>query len=444
MSDCGFRYRDCYRKYMRGTSTILTPRLRCIATRQLLQRIASGGERGGAVAPGGQLATSRRDSWRIQQRRQRIGNGAAAKSSAPRFPRRRPVAPAAASCRTGRTTSAARPAARRPPALGRNCRCRRDARAPPCAATACSAARSRNGEPIGGSFGRQLMIVLREQNAAPAEPLARVDGRGEEMHAPRGWPSRRKRDRRRAGGEKLAHFVGQRRVARANPTAESRRRSCVRRPIGLRRAEPIGKQTEHQIGREQPLRKNPSHRRQAQARAATRSAAAQAAAARTACPTTRNCNRFSQRGTRGPSSAPFSRGESCTDHNTPGAKTTLATGAPQLLAGHATRQVHRMSAKHRLARHVVSQRNRSYSGRSMRRRRVRQHQLRPADRVPQIRVLRQPDVVVAGAERHNSRPAPVTTSSKYGLVTIFTRCPRRRAPRPARPSDGRRHSCRAR
>ena len=89
-------------------------------------------------------------------------------------------------------------------------------------------------------------------------PLARLNGSGKELlgrSVSRAW---REGDRRRAGGEEFLH-IAREFGGGLNIPERKADQSSIRRPIGLERTEPIGKQTDHQVGRMQPIGKDPFH-----------------------------------------------------------------------------------------------------------------------------------------------------------------------------------------
>ena len=86
-----------------------------------------------------------------------------------------------------------------------------------------------------------------------------------------------------------------------------------------------------------------------------------------------------------------------------GAKSMLATGTFNFWPATRLARSSRVSAEHRFARSVI--RNEEIVDRpQLVGRRMRQHQLGPADWMPQIGMLRQSDIVVARADRQQLEP----------------------------------------
>ena len=283
-----------------------------------------------AARPSHRAANSRhlrRDRRRIEQRRQSIGNASAAKLSHRDFLAPRPAARAAANCRTGRTTSAARDAARRPQGLAHSCRCRRDARARAvCGSNLLSGTKPKCRTDC-GSFAGNWCVVLREQNAAPAQPLRRRPPPPRRTDAPPDWPSR----------AKTRSAACRRRETRAHPSdscapsceSHSGKPTAACSPANRAAAGRTNPETIRASCRSRTTSDRKSVATAAgPVRAAGRSAAAPTAAARTTGPTSRTALASATAARAAPAAHPLSRGESCSVHNTPGAKMTLATGAP--------------------------------------------------------------------------------------------------------------------
>ena len=226
----------------------------------------------------------------------------------PRFPPPRPVAPVAANCRIDRTPSAGPGAARRPPDLGARADAavvdqRRRVRQQP-------AQRHEAKVPHRWrQFRRQLLGVLGQQNAAPAESLAGLDRRLKKLMCLAIGRAGRKRDRCVAGGQKILHLVRQLGRVVCVPQRKARPTACSRGQSGCGGPNQSGNKpstrslscatlTEHaRTGASPNSRRRPLSCGPTSGNTNNRSDA-------------QYCNRLNHCGTRGPENAPLTRGES--------------------------------------------------------------------------------------------------------------------------------------